>query len=186
MFRRDPRDNLERQLSQFRQQLEQETADEELTTEEELPRPPSSESPSTVSGPSTWQASEAVIRTQPAPVTDRATTVVAANAHWEGTIESEGSVWIHGRLHGTVRAAHDVTVAPGAEVQAEIYAQNIVIHGLVQGRIEARSRLEIFPEGQVTGEICAPSLIVHEGAHLSGKLKMEASAASEEVAGGGA
>ena len=171
MFRRDSRDPLERQLSQLRQQLEQ-SALEELAPEEELPSASMSEPAVAAPRTSIRPAPESITRpTVPGPV-DRSMSVLAANARWEGTIQTEGSLVIHGHLQGTVRAAHDVTIAEGATVDAEIAAQNVIVHGSVRGRIEARARLEIHPSSEVVGEVIAPSLIVHEGARLTGKLKM--------------
>ncbi len=172
MFRRESRDSIERQLSQFRQQLEQTALDEEALLDEERATLVSSEPSAPVSPRTTpWQP-EPPVRS-PAPVIDRTQSVLAANARWEGTIRTEGSMVIHGTLRGSVQATQDVIIAEGAEVEAEIVAQNVIVRGIAKGRIEAKSRLELFPQGQVVGEVYAPSLVVHEGARLSGKLKME-------------
>jgi len=172
MFRRDSRDPIERPLAQFRQHLEQTSTEEDLAPDEELPSAFSSEP---VGAPqprtATWQQPES-FRSTPAVAADRALSVVAANARWEGTLQTEGSLVVHGQVKGTVRATHDVTIAEGSVVEAEIAAKNVVVQGTVRGRIEASGRLEIHPSGQVIGEVQAPSLVVHEGARLSGKLKM--------------
>jgi len=170
MFRREPRDPLERQLSQFRQQLEQTTADEELALDEDLLPRPTSESSAPSSRTSTWQPPEPPARQPATP--DRMLSIVAANARWQGTLQTEGSLVIHGHVEGTIQAAHDVTIFEGATVRADIAAQQVIVRGSVQGRIDARGRLEIHPGGEVIGEVSAPSLVVHEGARLSGKLKM--------------
>jgi len=175
MFRREPRDPIERPLSQFRQHLEHASLDEEIAPDEELATPASPEATSPAyQRPSTLQQTTAVPRAPELATIDRAISVIAANARWEGTLQTDGSLVIHGQIKGTIRAAHDVTIAEGASVDAEIIAQNVAVHGTVQGRIEARGRLEIHPSGQVVGEVQAPSLVVHEGARLSGKLKMSA------------
>ncbi|MCS7246502.1 MAG: polymer-forming cytoskeletal protein [Thermomicrobium sp.] len=178
MFRRDPRDPLERQLSQLRHQLEQTALEEDLTPDEELP-PPVPSDVAVATPRTTWQPSETPSRVPTPAPTDRLTSIVAANARWEGTLQTEGSLVIHGQVQGTIRATHDVTIAEGAAVEAEIVAHDVAVHGTVRGRIEARGRLEIHPTGQVVGEVQAPSLVVHEGARLSGKLKMGSSDAGE-------
>ena len=104
---------------------------------------------------------------------DATTSVIAANAHWNGTLRSEGSLHIHGRADGELHATNDVFVAEGAEVDAELFADSVVVAGTVRGRIEARSRLEVLPQGHVAGDVKAPKLVVHEGARLTGQLKME-------------
>lgn len=171
MFRRESRDPLERQLSQLRQQLEQ-SALEEVTPDEELQTTPVSDPALTTPRTTIRPAPESITRPAvPGPV-DRNLSVLAANARWEGTIQTEGSLVIHGLVQGNVRAAQDVTIAEGAQVDADITAQNVIVHGSVRGRIEARGRLEIHPSSEVVGEVIAPSLVVHEGARLTGQLKM--------------
>lgn len=181
MFRRESRDPIERPLSQFRQHLEQASLeDEEIAPDEELPAPAAQEPVlPTYQRPPAYPQTEAVPRGSSLAAMDRALSVVAANARWEGTLQTEGSLIIHGQVKGAIRASHDVTIAEGASVDAEISAQNVVVHGTVQGRIEARGRLEIHASGQVIGEVQAPTLVVHEGARLSGKLKMGAADASD-------
>ncbi len=178
MFRREPREPIERPLSQFRQHLEQSAVEEDLLPEDEETTPVGSEVPPTAYQRTTpWQHAEAPSRSTLAPQSDRALSVVAANATWEGTLQTDGSLLIHGRVKGTIRATQDVHIAEGASVEAQVTAQNIVVYGTVRGRLEAAGRLEIQSTGQVIGEVCAPTLVVHEGARLSGKLEMSSSEA---------
>src|SRR5690606_2167053 len=108
---------------------------------------------------------------------DTNTSVIAGNAHWNGTLRTEGSLHVHGRAEGELHATHDLYVAEGAQVDAGIFADNVVVAGLVRGTIEARTRLEVLPQGHVSGDVKAPKLVVHEGARLSGKLTMEGTGA---------
>lgn len=104
---------------------------------------------------------------------DANTSVIASNAHWNGTLRTEGSLHVHGKADGELHAVSDVFVAEGAEVDAQLFADNVVVAGIVRGTIEARGRLELLPQGHVAGDVKAPKLVVHEGARLSGQLKME-------------
>ncbi|MCX7624275.1 MAG: polymer-forming cytoskeletal protein [Thermomicrobium sp.] len=184
MFRREPRDPIERPLSQLRQHLEQTTSEPESLAEDEFPS--TGEFPSsTYQRPAvTWQPLETTPRPVAPAASDRQVSIVAANARWEGTLESQGSLIVHGTVKGTIRATQDVTIAEGATVDAEIAAQNVSVHGTVRGRIEASGRLEIHPSGEVVGEVQAPSLIVHEGARLSGTLRMGTAEAEPRTTGG--
>jgi cytoskeletal protein CcmA (bactofilin family) len=116
---------------------------------------------------------------------DATTSVIAVNAQWNGTLRTDGSVHIHGKADGELHATNDVFVAEGAEVDAQLFADNVIVAGEVRGKIEARGRLELLPQGHVAGDVHAPKLIVHEGARLSGQLKMDAenSALSSEAQG---
>lgn len=104
---------------------------------------------------------------------DTATSIISSNSNWNGVLRTEGSINVHGRAEGELHAASDVFVAEGAEVDAQIFADNVVVAGIVHGKIEARGRLELLAQGHVSGDVKAPRLIVHEGAQLSGQLKMD-------------
>jgi cytoskeletal protein CcmA (bactofilin family) len=130
------------------------SSSEELTQTQAIPQAQSAYRP-------TWQTSDA------------ATSVVSANSNWNGVLRTEGSINVHGRAEGELHAANDVFVAEGAEVDAQIFADNVVVAGTVRGKVEARGRLEILAQGHVSGDVKAPRLVVHEGAQLSGQLKME-------------
>jgi cytoskeletal protein CcmA (bactofilin family) len=186
IFRKDTRnDAFHRQLSNLRQQLAESTAspDSALLSSSgdsdeatfSLDIPPDAFAPARpIAGRLASNDTETIDGrgvTSAVPL-DAATTVLSAQDHWEGTLRSQGSVTIRGRLKGQVHATKDVTIDQGAEVEAEIYAQNILIHGTVRGRIEASGRLEILPTGRVVGDVKAPSLVIHEGAKLSGQLRM--------------
>lgn len=204
IFRKDSRgDSFQRQISSLRKQ----TQDEDLTNEEfrfEEPQDTSQFDAAAVAArdesfaPSrgaTEDAAQLPSLAQPTATfrsswqsTDATTSVIAANAHWNGTLRSDGSLHIHGRADGELHATSDVFVAEGAEVDAQLYAENVVVAGVVRGKIEARGRLEILAQGHVSGDVKAPKLVVHEGARLSGQLKMESGGAnaafSSETAAG--
>lgn len=127
---------------------------EDMTAAQSMPQPAQSFR-------SSWQSADA------------ATSVIAASAHWNGTLRAEGSLHVHGRADGELHATNDVFIAEGAQVDAQIFADTVVVAGLVRGKIEARTRLELLPQGHVAGDVKSPKLVVQEGARLSGQLTME-------------
>lgn len=106
------------------------------------------------------------------PAVDAQTTVIAHDTIWKGEIQSNGTVHVHGRLEGAIRAHRDVYIAEEADVDATINATNVVIAGLVKGTIRCEARFEVLPSGRVSGDILAPTLVVHEGATVSGQVRM--------------
>ncbi|MDI3340182.1 MAG: polymer-forming cytoskeletal protein [Sphaerobacter sp.] len=196
IFRKENRsESFQRQISNLRQQLQTET--EPHTDEYRFGEPQetsqfatSDRGESVAPARSTDFSGTMPVATPagptPAPrgswqTPDTNTSVIAGNAHWNGTLRTEGSLHVHGRADGELHATHDLYVAEGAQVDAEIYADNVVVAGLVRGRVEARSRLEVLPQGHVSGDVKAPKLVVHEGARLSGQLQMEGSGSSAEA-----
>ena len=191
MFRKDPprSDSFQRQVTSLRKQAQSE---DELGTDEFRYDEPQDTSQFSTATPMPREEEFASSRitvddltqTQAIPqaqssyrptwqTSDVATSVVSANSNWNGVLRTEGSINVHGRAEGELHAASDVFVAEGAEVDAHIYADNVVVAGTVRGKVEARSRLELLAQGNVSGDVKAARLIVHEGAQLAGQLKME-------------
>jgi len=106
------------------------------------------------------------------PLTDAQTSVVAHDTTWKGDLVSEGTIHIHGRVEGTIKAKLDVFIAEEADVEATITAANVVIAGYVKGGIRCGNRFEVLPQGRVDGEIQSPTLVVHDGASIIGQFRM--------------
>jgi cytoskeletal protein CcmA (bactofilin family) len=113
------------------------------------------------------------------PMADAQTSVVAHDTTWKGDLVSEGTIHIHGKVEGTVKAKLDVFVAEEADVDATITAANVVIAGYVKGGIRCGNRFEVLPQGRVDGEIQAPTLVVHDGAAIVGQFRMGAGEGTE-------
>jgi len=201
VFRRDNKsESFQRQMSAIRQQIGTDEEPEERPAQRDGRYPserpanqyvPQSEQTSGAYGFSDFASSVAPPPSglqQPVPVApelpaipavDAQTTVIAHDATWKGEISSEGTVHVHGRFEGAIRAKNDVYVADEADVDAGITAMNVVVAGLAKGTIRCDQRFEVLPSGRVSGDIVAPTLIVHEGATISGQLRMSAAEATD-------
>lgn len=113
------------------------------------------------------------------PIADAQTSVVAHDTTWKGDLSSEGTIHVHGRVEGAIKAKNDVFIAEEAEVDATITAMNVVIAGYVKGGIRCGNRFEVLPQGRVDGEIQAPTLVVHDGASIIGQFRMGAGEGTE-------
>lgn len=186
VFRKESKvDAFQRQMSQLRQQLGHEGAQEAETYQEPEAERAGEGSPAggfnfgdfgdTGSAPAAAMTTEAEAPVVPATpdVTDQ-TSVVAHDTAWKGEFDSEGSVHIHGRVEGAVRAKQDVFIAEEADVDAALTATNVIVAGLVKGTIRCSSRFEVLPQGRVSGDFHAPTLVVHEGAFVTGQFRMGA------------
>ena len=207
MFRRENKpDTFDRQMDALRGQLGDEPAYDEPAAEERLPQtdelPPEpiasavpdrqrdyvfgQASVATVPAPTQRRSSPMAEPEAPAvpsiPEVDARTTVIALDTQWKGDITSEGSVHIHGRFDGSVRAKVAIFVAEGAEVDAALASDSIMVAGMSKGSIRAQSRFEVLPSGRVAGDIVSPTLVVHEGAVMAGQLRMSPGEAAPEAA----
>lgn len=186
IFRKENRgESFQRQISNLRHQMQpDEDSGDTFDYDQETSQYPQDQTPYNDQYTSDETAADAgatatvAARQTSWPARDVSASVIAANAHWDGTLRSDGSLHVLGRADGELHAADDLYVAEGAEVDAQLFANNVVVAGTVRGKVEARSRLEVLSQGHVAGDVKAPKLVVHEGARLSGQLKMETSVES--------
>lgn len=187
VFRKDTRvDTFQRQISALRQQLGSDGGAEG----ERLPASPDEPArglddfaaalrdsrPTPAYAEPTFQPIEA----PPAfslPAAEQ-TSVIAHDTAWNGDLQTEGSIHLHGKFEGSVSAHQDVFVAEEADVAATIAAENVAVAGLVRGTIRCRGRFEVLPQGRVAGDVFAPVLVVHEGATINGQFQMTAADAA--------
>lgn len=194
VFRRDSNriDSFQRQMNSLRQQIgTDEVEDDELdrdprdrgsqSQDRARSRPPGddgysfgnfpSEGVSTASSePMADEDDEVAIPEMPRA--DQQVSVIAAGTTWNGELESQGSIHVYGNATGSLKAADDIWIAGGAEVDASIEADRVIIAGAVAGSISARSRFEALPDGELRADVTAPTFVVHEGATINGELSM--------------
>jgi cytoskeletal protein CcmA (bactofilin family) len=89
-----------------------------------------------------------------------------------GDIEADGVVKIEGTVVGTVRAAKQVLVAKGGEVEGDVVSREAIVGGEVRGGIYAEERVELQATSVVHGDVSTRKLFVQEGGEINGVLRM--------------
>jgi cytoskeletal protein CcmA (bactofilin family) len=105
--------------------------------------------------------------------------IIAKDMSVVGDLDTEGVVRIEGRIRGTVRAASQVLVGQGAQLEGDMHTREAVIGGEVVGTIHASERVELQATASVTGNIHTPRIAVMEGGRVSGEVRIEESAAAQ-------
>jgi cytoskeletal protein CcmA (bactofilin family) len=100
-------------------------------------------------------------------------TVVGHGANLEGTVVSTGSLRVDGRVKGKISAEGDVMLTERSEVEADIYATNVLVAGTFTGNVTAKGRTELAATGRMKGNVTSKTLVVAEGAVFSGQSIME-------------
>lgn len=100
-------------------------------------------------------------------------TVIGKGARLEGNLISAGHLRIEGAISGDIRAEGDVELAPGAEVKADIRAQNVKIGSHYSGNITASGQLELESGARLEGSVSCSSLVINKGAVFSGQSNMD-------------
>ncbi|MBC7338882.1 MAG: polymer-forming cytoskeletal protein [Firmicutes bacterium] len=102
------------------------------------------------------------------PNPDSVDTVIGKATFLQGTLTSQGSVRIDGRLEGEIIADGDVFIGQEARVVAKVRARHVVVAGELKGDVEATGKLEIASTGVLTGNVKVSQLVVEEGGVLEG------------------
>src|SRR5213596_1627381 len=98
--------------------------------------------------------------------------IIGAGMRVVGDISADGVVKIEGSVNGTVRAAKQVLVARGGEVEGDVVSREAIIGGEVRGGIYAEERVELQATSVVHGDISTRKLFVQEGGEINGVLRM--------------
>ncbi len=99
--------------------------------------------------------------------------IIARDLTITGDLAADGVVRVEGRIQGTIRAASQILVAPGAVVQGNLFTREAIVAGEVQGTITAGERVELQATANVTGDVVTPRIAMLEGCRLSGEIKMD-------------
>lgn len=100
-------------------------------------------------------------------------TVLAEDIYFVGDLEFEGSLYIKGKVEGSIKAIGDLYIAENAEVKSMISADFVSVRGKVIGDILARRRVELFDTCDVDGDIVAPDMKMDPGCKFNGKCIMK-------------
>jgi cytoskeletal protein CcmA (bactofilin family) len=101
--------------------------------------------------------------------------VIGPDDFFDGRYRSERGVRIQGNARGSIESRQYIFVEGGAEVEADLSAEDITVAGSFNGKIECRRRLEITSTGKVQGQVQTTLLVVHEGGVIDGELHMRGS-----------
>lgn len=112
---------------------------------------------------------------------DQCASIIGAGTTWQGTLVSDASIRLDGKISGEVKAAGTVHITEGAQVNAVVQAKFVVVAGSFDGQLYASSRLELMPTSRVKGAITTPQFAVGEGAFIDGEIHMVEESAVSNV-----
>ena len=98
--------------------------------------------------------------------------IIARDMTVTGDLATEGVVKVEGKVKGTIRAATQVIISPGASVEGDLETREAVVAGEVQGGIRAEERVELQASAVVRGDITTPKIAILEGGSVTGAVRM--------------
>jgi cytoskeletal protein CcmA (bactofilin family) len=99
-------------------------------------------------------------------------TLISQHSTIEGSIKSEGTLRIDGKVTGDVNSKSDVIVGETGLVEGNIDCVNIIISGIVNGNINASEQLRLTPTSRLNGDANIKSIITDEGSYFNGSCNM--------------
>lgn len=100
-------------------------------------------------------------------------TIIGKNTELKGTIISQGTVRIDGKLEGELISSGDVVVGETGVIQAQIKAKNLTVAGEVRGNVDISERLDLLATAKLFGDIKIKVLTIEEGAVFRGASEMK-------------
>src|SRR5207245_9991016 len=88
--------------------------------------------------------------------------IIGAGMRVVGDISADGVVKIEGSVNGTVRAAKQVLVARGGEVEGDVISREAIIGGDVRGAIYVEDRVGLQATTVLQGDVHTKKLLNHE------------------------
>ena len=117
--------------------------------------------------PADQPAAEPAARARPI-----AESVIGPDDFFDGRYRSERGVRIQGNARGSIESRQYIFVEGGAQVEADLSAEDITISGDFKGKISCRRRLEVTGTGKIQGQVQTALLVVQEGGAIDGELHM--------------
>ena len=100
--------------------------------------------------------------------------VLDMNANMQGSVvfSEDVNLRINGNFSGELKTKGILFVGEKADVNAEIYGDDVTIAGTVKGNINASQRLTLLKSAVIEGDIFTKALEVKEGALFEGRSHM--------------
>ncbi|GAE31407.1 bactofilin family protein [Halalkalibacter hemicellulosilyticus] len=99
-------------------------------------------------------------------------TVIGADTTIEGTIKTQTSLRVEGKILGGVECEGDVIVGKDGLVEPSISARNVIIAGTIKGKLHATEKLQIQAGGSFSGKAQMNGMIIEDGARFNGESQM--------------
>jgi cytoskeletal protein CcmA (bactofilin family) len=99
-----------------------------------------------------------------------------------GSISSQGSVRIDGKVEGKVNIKGDLIIGKQGLVKGEVKAANLQLAGRIEGNAIISGRFDLTSSGMMAGDVQCSIFTIEEGGQLNGKTTM--GQAEEKVSSG--
>jgi len=89
-----------------------------------------------------------------------------------GSISSQGSVRIDGKVEGKINVKGDLIVGEQGRIKGEVRASNLQLAGRIEGNAIISGRFDLTSTGVMSGDVQCSILTIEEGGQLNGNTSM--------------
>ena len=107
--------------------------------------------------------------------------VIGSDVEIIGTIKSNGTVRLDGKLEGELLCGGNAILGKSAQVKGNVTATSVTIEGKINGNILAKDKIEMKATATVNGDIKARRLSVEDGVTFVGRSEVNPNAAPAPV-----
>ncbi len=109
----------------------------------------------------------------PAPSANRGSATIGKSLKIKGTIAGTEDLYIDGQVEGTIRLeGNSLTIGPNGDIDADVFAKDIVIEGKVKGNVNAGDKIEVRKSGSLNGDLSAARIAIEDGAVFRGSVNI--------------
>jgi cytoskeletal protein CcmA (bactofilin family) len=98
--------------------------------------------------------------------------VIGADVEIIGTVKSNGTVRLDGKLEGELLCVGNAILGKSAQVKGNVTATSVTIEGKINGNILAKDKIEMKATATVNGDIKARRLSVEDGVTFVGRSEV--------------
>ncbi len=100
-------------------------------------------------------------------------TLISHGATFTGTIKSEGTIRIDGKIDGEVDSDGDIIIGELGKIKGLVKGNNLTVAGQIEGDVDIYGTLHLLQNGIILGDIIVKNLDIESGAMFKGSCTMK-------------
>ncbi|AHC14777.1 bactofilin family protein [Salinispira pacifica] len=114
-------------------------------------------------------------------VLEHTRTRLGSQTFLKGELKFDSSMRISGRFQGKISSGGFLYIEEGAEIEADLFVQDVVVGGTVRGNIEAQGMVEMLDSAKIYGNVRSAKLRIADGVIFEGRCEMIRKAESVDI-----
>jgi cytoskeletal protein CcmA (bactofilin family) len=106
------------------------------------------------------------------PSFDNIESILSPGMEINGSLSSQGSVRIDGKVEGKVNIKGDLIIGEQGRVKGEVKAANLKLAGRIEGNAIISGRFDLSASGVMAGDVQCAVFTIDEGGQLNGNTSM--------------